>query len=227
MPFRRLFEIQRYAIHLVRFLAAVNANTTVCSSGDPASKKALRAKRSDKKQRNCHTRGTSRVGLMTSHVVAVVQHPRVAATCLLAALCLSGTLAIGAPRNNGVEKRKVLFLATSSLVRGTWGYDEDTYLAEFVPANDNVGLLIRLIDDHPNFALPLSSDVLTSGTGTVLKVKRDRQCDIPYGAMLLRAAPGDPMAIIPERMTFRPNLNQPVDPATKLACYRVVRNQRP
>jgi hypothetical protein len=83
--------------------------------------------------------------------------------------------------------------------------------------------LIRLVDTYPNEWPPLSREVLKSDAGTVLPVKRDAECDRPFGEMLLRTAPGDPMAILQERLGYRPPLDWTPAPGTVLPCYRVLR----
>jgi hypothetical protein len=122
-----------------------------------------------------------------------------------------------------VQKAHVRFLATSTVVRGSWGYNQDTYLAELRPARNGELQLVRLIDEYPNLSPPLPAEVLTSQSGTVLKVKRDSQCDLPFGQVLLRTAPGDPMAILHERLGYQPEMSRTPEARTPLPCYRTVR----
>lgn len=115
------------------------------------------------------------------------------------------------------------FLATSTVVRGTWGYNQDIFLAELQPARNGELQLVRLIDEYPNFYPPLAAEVLKSKSGTVLKVRRDAQCDLPFGQVQLRTAPGDPMAILHERLGYQPRMDRTPEARTPLPCYRTVR----
>lgn len=121
------------------------------------------------------------------------------------------------------QKARVRFLATSTLIRGTWGQNEDTYLAQLDFRRNDEKVLVRLMDAYPNETPPLSMDALKSDAGTVLRVLRDRQCDRPYGEMPLRTAPGDPMAILLEPLRYRPHLDAIPEPSAILLCYRTVR----
>jgi hypothetical protein len=121
------------------------------------------------------------------------------------------------------EKAIVRFLATSTLIRGTWGRNQDTYLAEATFPKSNQVLLIRLVDAYPNEWPPLSFEVLASRTGTALRVTRDLQCELPSSHLLLRTAPGDPLAILLERLSYRPLLPKTLEGNELLPCYRTVR----
>ncbi len=83
--------------------------------------------------------------------------------------------------------------------------------------------LVRLIDEYPNLFPPIPAEILRSQSGTVLRVKRDPQCDRAFGEILLRTAPGDPMAILPERLSYQPVLDWTPASGTILPCYRVLR----
>jgi hypothetical protein len=131
--------------------------------------------------------------------------------------------AAGAWSHKQGPKAQIRFLATSTLVRGTWGWNEDSYLAELMFLAVGASLLLRLIVAYPNEALPLSQTILTSSSGTVLKVRRDMGCDFPYGQMILRTVPGDPMAILSERLGYWPQLTRTPAPNELLLCYRTVR----
>ena len=111
-------------------------------------------------------------------------------------LAISAAAAGAWPHKQG-PKAQIRFLATSTQVRGTWGWNEDTYLAELRLAAGGEPLLVRLTDAYPNAASPLSQTILTAPTGSALKVRRDMECDFPYGQIILRTALGDPMAILP------------------------------
>jgi hypothetical protein len=143
------------------------------------------------------------------------------------ALVLSAILSCQDPaiarQRNHTEKAKVLFLATGTLVRGSWGYNQDVYFVE-LRSRSVESQLVRLIDEYNNAFPPLSREVLTSQEGTTLRVLRDAQCDLPYGKMILRAAPGDSMALLQEpRPAYHPLINNPPRPDSILPCYRTVR----
>jgi hypothetical protein len=137
-------------------------------------------------------------------------------------IAVSASMAGAWPHKHG-HKVQVRFVATSTLVRGTWGQNEDTYLAELSLSHDTESVLVRLIDAYPNEAPPLSREVLTSQSGTALRVNRDSECDRPFAQTLLRTAPGDPMAILPGRLGYRPPMDLTPEPDEHLPCYRTVR----
>jgi hypothetical protein len=143
-------------------------------------------------------------------------------TTLVLFIAVSASMAGAWPHKHG-HKVRVRFLATGTLVRGTWGQNEDTYLAELSLSHDTESVLVRMVDAYPNEAPPLSHAVLTSNSGTVLRVRRDSECDRPYAQMLLRTAPGDPMAILRERLNYVPQLDRTMDPKALLPCYRIAR----
>ena len=146
-------------------------------------------------------------------------YPRIAAVALLMTVACSTA---SAWRHKHGQRVRVRFLATSTLIRGTFGQNEDTYLAQVFTRRGDESYLIRLIDAYPNEAPPLSFAALTSDVGTLLRILRDQQCDRAYGEMLLRTAPGDPMAILPERLGYRPPMKRTPAPETILPCYRTV-----
>lgn len=121
------------------------------------------------------------------------------------------------------QKAKVHFLATSTFIRGTWGWNKDIYLAQILLPKENEATLVRLVDAYPNEFPPLSREVQISQSGTFLRVERDSECDLPFGQMLLRTAPGDPMAILPTRLDYRPQLPKTPAPNDVLPCYRTLR----
>ena len=143
-----------------------------------------------------------------------------AAILLIAALNTS-TAAAWSHRHG--SKARVHFLAASTLIRGTWGPNEDTYLAQLLLLKQNEAVLVRLVDAYPNEWPPRAREALMSDAGTVLRVKRDAGCDRPFGEMLLRTAPGDPMAILSERLSYTPPLERTPASGTILPCYRVLR----
>jgi hypothetical protein len=122
-----------------------------------------------------------------------------------------------------VQKAQVRFLATSTEIRGTWGTNEDAFLVEFEPVHNGELQLVRLLDEYPNPYPPLPAEILKSQSGTILRVRRDLQCDRPFGEILLRTAPGDPMAILPERLTYQPQMDRIPDAQKLVPCYRTVR----
>ena len=125
-------------------------------------------------------------------------------TTILVVVLLSRSA--GAWRHQRGQKALVRFWATSTLVRGTWGLNQDIYLAELRFPKQHESVLMRLIDAYPNEWPPLSREVLVSQSGTELRIKRDSRCDLSFSRMQLRTAPGDPMAILPVRLGYSPHL---------------------
>lgn len=152
--------------------------------------------------------------------VRLKRRSQIAAVLLIGAI---GAATAGAWPHRRGQKARVRFLATSTLIRRTWGPNEDTYLAQLLLPKQNETVLVRLVDAYPNEWPPLSRSVLTSDSGTLLGVRRDDQCDRPYGQILLRTAPGDPMAPLPERLGYQPPLDRTPASETILPCYRVLR----
>jgi hypothetical protein len=142
---------------------------------------------------------------------------RVATALLLAALTQTTEA-----KTHQVLKSRVRFLATSTEVRGTWGYNQDIYLAELAPSSGG-HTLVRLIDEYFNATPPQSRTILTSPSGAMFRLLRDPQCDLSLKEMQLRAAPGDPMAILPIRLSYRPRLDETPESGAILPCYRTVR----
>ena len=133
------------------------------------------------------------------------------------------TASVGASTHKQVLKAHLRFLATSTLIRNTWGRNEDTYLAESTFPSQPAPVLIRLIDNYPNEFPSLPLETLASQVGTMLRVRRDVQCDIPFGRLALRTALGDPLAILPERLGYEPKLTRTPDAVEVLPCYRLIR----
>jgi hypothetical protein len=152
--------------------------------------------------------------------VISVSLTRIAAVVVF--IAISTTTAKAWPHRHG-QKVRVQFLATSTLIRGTWGQNEDTYLAELHLTHSDGPILVRLIDAYPNEVPPLSRAVLVSDDGAVLLVKRDAECDLPFGRILLRAAPGDPMAILLDKLQYEPRIREMPAPSASVQCYRIVR----
>jgi hypothetical protein len=123
-------------------------------------------------------------------------------------------------KTHPVLKARVRFLATGTLIRGTQGSNQDQYLVEVAETPASEPIIARLLDDYPTYELPLPYETLTSPTGSVLKIRRDSRCEIPYSAMQLRTAPGDPMAIVRARLGYQPQFEKAPAPHTMLPCYR-------
>jgi hypothetical protein len=130
----------------------------------------------------------------------------------------------GAWPHKSVQRERVHFLATSTLIRGTWGLNEDTYLAQILFPKQNESVLVRLVDAYPNAFPSLSSEVLKSESGTLLRVKRDSGCDLPFARILLRTAPGNPLALLHERLGYQPQLPRTPRSNEVLPCYKMVRH---
>jgi hypothetical protein len=124
------------------------------------------------------------------------------------------------PHKHGQDAH-VRFLATSTLIRSNWGQNEDTYLAELSLSHDTESILVRLVYVYPNEAPPLSREQLTVPTGIEVHVRRDQECDRPYREMLLRSAPGDPIAIVPIELHYQPQFDREPSSGTILPCYRI------
>jgi hypothetical protein len=139
------------------------------------------------------------------------------------AIAVMITASAGAWSHRHEQKARVRFLATSTLIRGTWGLNQDTFLAQLLLPKQNEMVLVRLVDAYPSDWPPLSRAVLQSGNGTILHVQRDQECDRPFRETLLRTAPGDPMAILPERLGYQPQLDRTPEPGTILPCCRTIR----
>jgi hypothetical protein len=142
---------------------------------------------------------------------------------IVVTLLLNFPYSLEARSRNPLRKAHIHFLATSTVIRGTWGTNEDVYLVELRLSSKGESVLVRLIDEYSSDFPPLSAEALTSPAGTVLRVRRDARCDIPYGTMPLRTAPGDPKAILHERLGFEPTLNETPAAKMTLPCYRTAR----
>jgi hypothetical protein len=118
----------------------------------------------------------SRARLMTASLLAVV-------SCSTA---LARTQKCG-------QKARVKFLAASTLIRGTFGPNEDTYLAELGLDKKSEHILVRLIDAYPNQTPPILGEGLTAPSGSTQRARRDFGCDPSCWQMIMRTAPGDPM----------------------------------
>lgn len=143
-------------------------------------------------------------------------------TAIIVVMALSSGTAQAWPHKSE-QKAKIRVLATSTVIRRTWGWNKDTYLAQILLPKENEATLVRLVDAYPNEWPPLSRDVLMFQSGTALRVKRDAACDLPFSQILLRTAPDDLLASLPTRLSYQPQL--PITPGSDevLPCYRTVR----
>jgi hypothetical protein len=138
-------------------------------------------------------------------------------------MALSFALTAGASRHPRFIKARVRFLATSTVFHSDFGANQDIYLAEVDLRGSSGGTLIRLIDEYPPYRPPFSHAILTSPNGTTLKILRDPNCDTAFFKIPLRTVPGDPMALLPERLGYTPKLPQAIEPGTVIPCYRTLR----
>jgi hypothetical protein len=123
-------------------------------------------------------------------------------------------------------KAEVRFVATSSSIRSAFGASEDSYLVfvSFPRAGDEQ-TLARLVDQYPEYRAPVAREALMSPTARPVMLIRDRECDEALDQMPLRTAPGDPLAVLPEPLGYRPAaLPRSVEPTEVLPCYRIVRH---
>lgn len=118
---------------------------------------------------------------------------------------------------------KVRFLATSTSTHSSSGENHDVYLIEITAPGESNPELARLEDVYPHYRDALSGAVLKSPDGAKLKIIRDRSCDVAFGSMPLRTAPGDPTAILPERLGYRPSLAELPNTDEVLPCFKTVR----
>lgn len=151
---------------------------------------------------------------------------RICCACMVVALLAgSSALAGAAPRIHS-KKASVRFLANSTLYRTTWGMNEDIYLAELTFPKSEQRVLARVINQYSNWEPPIPAAILKSDAGMPFYLVRDANCDIPYAQMQLRTAPGDPMAILPERLVYHPQSKIAPEPGEVLPCYRVRTRRR-
>ena len=144
-----------------------------------------------------------------------------AGTVLLVLIIVSGA---AGQRHAHVLKAQVHFLATSTSVHFGEGMNQDIYLIEMAAiATGGQPTLARLIDEYPSYRSALSRSTLVSETGRVFRLERDADCDRFITQMPLRAAPGDPAAILPEKLGYSPVLPSAQLPEALLPCYRLVR----
>lgn len=118
---------------------------------------------------------------------------------------------------------RVRFLATSTITRNSFGENHDVYLIEIDGQDESGATLARLEDIYPPYRNALPETILKSSRWGRLKIIRDQSCDVAFGAMPLRTAPGDPIAILPKRLGFHPHMAKAPDPNDVLPCYRTAR----
>lgn len=102
----------------------------------------------------------------------------------------------------------IRLLAASTLVRNTWSQNENTSLALLLSPKESKSKFVRLVEACPNEAPPFFHAVMTFNSRTALRVRCIANCDRPFGEILLRTAPGHPMVILPEQLSFQSRLDQ-------------------
>lgn len=143
------------------------------------------------------------------------------------AICLVGVSLALAKCPDKPVKAEVRFLADSTIVRSSYGENEDVYLVELALERDESEVVLaRLIDRYPPSGAPISPEVLTTEQPIRLQVHRDRRCDVAYRDMVLRTRPGDPFALLPKKLGFESALSPPVDPTSVLPCHRIIHKQQ-
>jgi hypothetical protein len=171
---------------------------------------------STSKLTNCENRKRSRL------LPCAAAKLRFRRPCVVVVLLAGYSTFAGAAPRIHPQKAGVRFIATSTLYRTTWGMNEDIYLGELTFAKrEDEHVLARVINQYSNWEPPISAAVLKSDAGMQFYLLRDSNCDIPYAQMQLRTAPGDPMAILQERLSYHPRLNNAPAPDDVLPCYRI------
>jgi hypothetical protein len=127
---------------------------------------------------------------------------------VIAVVVIASSASSSAYSHPKVIKANIRFRAASTLFRTTWAVNSDTYLAELTSRKHGKTILVHLIDEYPNRFAPLSREIQLSTIGSVLRVYRDPACDLLYSQIVLRAAPGDLMAVLPERLGYKPILTR-------------------
>ena len=117
-------------------------------------------------------------------------------------------------------KAKVHFLAAGIMIRGTWGQNEDNYLAETISGKGNREL-IRIRNRYPSWFPSISNSALASKEGIKFRLVRDETCDVAFGAMHLRAKPDDPTATLPIWLDYHPTIDNQPGTNDMLSCYRL------
>jgi hypothetical protein len=139
----------------------------------------------------------------------------------MALMCATALCAQKLPRT---VKLPVHFLATSTSIRDSEGHNEDVYLVAIsLPGDAGEIAVARLIDEFPPYRQAISKQLLDTDGTISMRLRRDRECDRPFGLVPLRTAPGDPSAVLAERLGFNPKLPHQVESADTIPCYRTVR----
>ena len=139
----------------------------------------------------------------------------------MAALALSPPLhaEIGAKSSRFL----VRFIAISTVVRSAWSGNQDVYLVELREKSRGVPFLAKLIDEYPGYGSAIPRRLLVSNATSLIKVRRDQECDVRYGDMPKHAGPGDSMATYLSPLTSIPNIYLQVDRDVIVECFRLVR----
>ncbi len=138
-----------------------------------------------------------------------------------ASLLLLGIL-LANPAFAGGNKAGVRFVAQSMSFRTTWAYSEDVYLVEIHPSKNGQPYYGKLLDAYQGLGRPLPLQMVTSKSPITMKIARDSSCDVRYGNMLIRSAPGDPVALLPGKFTYESSETKSIPKDTMIPCYRTV-----
>jgi len=89
---------------------------------------------------------------------------------------------------------------------------------------NGVPLLATLVDEYPSWQTHIPVMELTSAEDVSLRLRRDPGCDRERADIVIRTAPGDAMAVLPQRLGYMPQLPRSVPPGEVIPCYRVLRS---
>lgn len=140
-------------------------------------------------------------------------------------LCLTNCLNATTDRPHSLLRCRIRLLATSTSVRVDMGRNEDVYLAALSwqhPKQHSDVTLARLVDDYPGYRSGILDSIRVS-TNATFRVERDPSCDRALALIPIRTAPGDPRAVLPERLGYSVPVPLAVTSTGILPCYRVVR----
>jgi hypothetical protein len=122
-------------------------------------------------------------------------------------------------------KTGVRYLATSTSFHSGVSESEDVYLVQInLLGSGGEVASARLVDEYPPYRAAIPSAILESAAGGKLMLRRDRGCDITFGWMPMRTAPGDPTAVIAEPLEDSPPVPRQVSDNELLPYYRTVRS---
>lgn len=197
-------------------------HAALCSKCEPEQARSKPFTSASASQSNCcENRKRSRL------LPCAAAKPRIRRACAIVVLLTGYSTFAGAASRIHPKKARVRFIATSSLYRTTWGMNEDIYLGELTfTKRENEQVFARVINQYSNWEPPIPAAVLKSESGMPLYLLRDANCDVPYAQMPLRTAPGDPMAVMQERLSYQPRLKNAPAPGDVLPCYRVEARKR-